>query len=204
MTMNDPAALFRPGPDIVCIGELSVPSGRLIACDPFRCKTASAFARTIPPGLYAVELRLTDAGDLGVRVAAARLVINSARPPRSMEPAELEDSPADRYVVDAGLGCFMDEEARDALVAAMDQHRERDPGGNYYTDVLAADFSAGAAATPGAGHAGLWAMHHVAPASLSIAVFSSGLGDGGYRSYWALAAPDDPAFLYTDFEIANS
>lgn len=106
--------------------RLVLPSGRLIAAEPtagFPAGEAGdwAFAETVPPGAYPVEL-LHRAGQL----VAARVVIRT-EPVVSWRPAQRRGVPS-IYPVDGGCGSFgspevfealTDDEARDDLIADL-------------------------------------------------------------------------------------
>jgi hypothetical protein len=39
---------------------------------------------------------------------------------------------------------------------------------------------------------------------LNVAMFDTGFGDGGYRSFWGLDAAGQPLVLMTDFEVLEN
>ncbi|SBT46686.1 DUF4241 domain-containing protein [Micromonospora auratinigra] len=100
------------------LGDLRLPSGRLIATDPAWLEhDLVPYAVTVPPGCYPVTLSLARIGDdpRHVRVAAARLTVTD-RPVHRWEMAlrpgqELLDLGHDEFFgfgVDAGMACFVD------------------------------------------------------------------------------------------------
>ena len=62
------------------VGEIDLPSGRIVACDPFTLdrEPKRAFATTVAPGRYGVVLSLATRGDEPFKVAAAMLRVSDA------------------------------------------------------------------------------------------------------------------------------
>ena len=195
------AAISVPAKELINMGSLQVPTGQLVACDPFMCAGSAPFTRRVPPGTYAVRLRRTDLQEAGWRIALAMLIIDPDEPAVSIEEAELEQGGADGYFVDSGLGALMDEAARAQLSAVLAAFFRAEPKGNYYDDVLAAEFKHSADDPGDPDDIGQWNMHSLPGTRLNVAMFASGMGDGAYRSYWALGKDGKPVALVTDFGI---
>ncbi|HZG42707.1 MAG TPA: DUF4241 domain-containing protein, partial [Longimicrobium sp.] len=97
------------------IGTFALPSGRLVACDPFVCDDGwgRPFAQPVPRGEFPVSLAVADFGDQR-RTAFARIAF-SAEPVVRWEMALLDGQDASAlapdeifgYGVDTGLGAFM-------------------------------------------------------------------------------------------------
>jgi hypothetical protein len=73
-------ALFRSGAQlgdsliaVRTIGQLHVPSGRIIACDPFVPMDRAPFTTAVPTGTHPVELSIARFPNDDERIAAARL-----------------------------------------------------------------------------------------------------------------------------------
>ncbi|MBZ9675338.1 DUF4241 domain-containing protein [Mesorhizobium sp. ES1-1] len=178
------------------IGELVLPTGEIIACDPLTTGTDwPALSRKVKPGHYPVSL-LEAQG----RVAGAVLRFRPGTPVRwelatlpGQDVSTLKGEEAFGYPVDAGLGSFMDKTAM-ALMSAEQDKLKADQ--NYYDDVLAAQF---------APNQDRFAMHHpVTGNPLNIAMFWSGWGDGIYPSFWGLDAAGEPLLLLTDFGVLEN
>ncbi len=106
-------------------GELLMPTGRLVACDPFACmeKTGNPCLK-VPPGRYRVMATLADVSGAGdgshMRVAYATLLLDEAAAEASRRivtplsdgsicPPEIaEDGRYFGFPVDAGTACFAD------------------------------------------------------------------------------------------------
>jgi Protein of unknown function (DUF4241) len=183
--------------DVVRVGELEVPTGRIVACDPLVFPEASPFTRTIARGRHPVEIAIARVSADDGRCAAARLLAR-ATPVTRWEPAMIEGeelAPGDLpgYGVDAGLGCFMDAACRHTFLAA-----QRSVKDNYYDDVLARELDRKRFTVD-------WTLH-VPDATKpdNVAIFSSGWGDGFYTTYVGLGESGEVVCLLTDFGIIES
>lgn len=184
------------------VGELAMPSGAIIACDPLVAPETRPLTRRVPVGRYPVLLSVAHVSGTDQRVAFAMLRV-SETPVARWEPAFLPGDDVSvlgedeffGYGVDAGVGCFMDAQAGEALVAAMER---LGPSQNYYTDALAAELQ------PNSRSTWTWCLHRpVAGEALNVAVFSSGWGDGVYGSTFGIDARGDVVCLVTDFQVVD-
>lgn len=175
------------------IGDLELPTGEIIVCDPLITGTEMpALSRKVKAGRYPVSL-LEAQG----RVAVAVLRFRPGTPVRwelatlpGQDVATLKGDEIFGYPVDAGLGSFMD---KTAMVLMSEQQSKLQADQNYYDDVLAAEF---------APNQDRFVMHRpVAGNPLNIAMFWSGWGDGFYPSFWGLDAAGEPLLLTTDFGV---
>lgn len=188
------AAAFDSG-EVVELGTFHF-ADRLVVCDPFHCRAAPALAANVPAGDARVRLRLADARGFGVRVGLARIDFQ--------DTVETDHGPAvdhtgsDAFVVGSGLCCFLDERARQAFATRLERFYSDNPGGNYYTDVLAPELAVNG--TPSRPE-GDWVIHRPGPGEPSVPIFASGMGDGAFRSFWGYAADGTPASLTTDFRL---
>ena len=178
------------------IGELELPTGEIIACDPLISDTEMpALSRRVKPGRYPVSL-LEAQG----RVAISVLRFKPGTPVRwelatvpGQDASTLKGDEIFGYPVDAGLGSFMDKTAMALMSGEQDKLKAEQ---NYYDDVLAAEF---------APNQDRFVMHHpVAGNPLNIAMFWSGWGDGFYPSFLGLDAAGEPLLLMTDFGVLEN
>ncbi|KAF1015553.1 MAG: hypothetical protein GAK31_01028 [Stenotrophomonas maltophilia] len=177
-------------------GVLPVSSGQLVVCDPLAQPDAPALADyTVPAGHHAVEL-IVHGGRPALAVlwlqpretlTAASLHWQMARW-STQDLTALDEDSFIGYPVDAGMGCFMDTDTQQALLALIAQHPQDDAG--EWSDTLI-------------GHEGLDDGLAYRPwgedAAHGLVVFTSGWGDGVYPSYWALDTAGAPVALVTDF-----
>jgi hypothetical protein len=177
----------------VRIGELAVPSGRIVACDPGFVSGEAPFVREAPTGRFPVELTLAKLlKNDDERVALAAVLFSDAPVHRWEIAATTRTNPAKPlncgFGVDSGMACYFDEQAAAAVVAFM----QSDEGDDRLTQELKRS----------RGYTREWALLEVdASTHANIAVFSSGIGDGAYESCWALDTHDRPVALVTHFGL---
>jgi hypothetical protein len=182
------------------LGAFEFPTGRIVVSDPYAADDAAPFERAVAPGKYELEIGRVDTERFGRRSAFARLRFAADGPATQWELAEAEDGD-DGFFVDAGLAAFMDEQARDDFLAAIERYDESHPDGNYHRDRLAPDMDQTSADPDRPDVPGWWAFHRPEGSELQVAVFSSGLGDGRYQTFWGLTDAGDPATLVIDFGV---
>lgn len=176
------------------IGKLAVPSGRIVACDPFVCDGIEAFSRRVPVGKFPVQLAVARLSHGEERVAFARILfadrpaarwVMALRPgqiPRELEPGHIYG-----YGVDTGTGAFMDAEAQAAYVAAT-----ADEAATERLVTALNDAPVGSRA---------WLLRPFGHAN--VVMFSSGFGDGFYASYFGLDGAGRVVALVTDFGVVE-
>jgi hypothetical protein len=179
------------------LGQFKLPSGRLVACDPFWCgpDLASPFLKEVPAGEFPVQLAIADFGD-DQRVAFARIQF-SREPVVRWEMALIPGDdvavlqPGDilGYGVDAGTGSFMDMQAWQVFNTRMENRAEG------FDDHLVGELEKNDVPTWS------WLMMDVGPGS--VALFSSGFGDGQYATYWGYDARGGMAVVLTDFYVVD-
>ncbi len=100
-------------------GEVFLPSGQLIACDPGQIMHENAwpaFTRTLTPGNYPVRISVAHFEAGGERVAQAAMLLDAAPPVRfelatrpGEDVARLEPGESFAHGVDSGTSCFVDQ-----------------------------------------------------------------------------------------------
>ncbi len=178
------------------LGDLSAPTGQIVACDPLTAIDPTPFALRVAPGRYAVSVSVATLADDDQRVACAMLRLHDAPVVRwelarlaGQEQVTLQEGEFFGYPVDAGVGCFMDAQT----AAALDARYDSDEG---YDEALIDAMEAHRADT--------WDHANVTLDEASdgnIIMFTSGWGDGVYASYWGYDASDTPVCLVTDFSV---
>jgi hypothetical protein len=175
----------------VNIGKLKVSSGRLIACDPMHMdEYGKPFTQLFPTGEFPVQLAIANAGD--VETIAFSRINFSDEPVARWEFALLEGQtqlPIGKekmhgYSVDASVGAFIDEAAKNALdlssVDNMDGALYKELDKHYRPNWRYAMYDFG---------------EH------NMAAFTSGYGDGYYATYIGFDAQGNPCRLLTDFGL---
>jgi hypothetical protein len=175
------------------IGTLDLPTGKIIACDPFASPESSPFSITFPKGNFPVELPLAKSGD-DERVAFARIKFSEETPVYwSMAVSEgedistLEEDEIFGYGVDSGTGGFLDSSF------AKEYSTYLCPGGNF--DKLSADMDKTHK------HTRSWIIW--GDDKKKVALFSSGWGDGLYASYIGYDSNNKICRLVTDFGMID-
>lgn len=178
-------------------GELLLTTGRVVACDPSEAAEAAPFGVAIEPGRYPVSLSVARFDDGDERVAGALLSFGAGAAVRwelallpGEDPADLGEGEVFGYGAESSYGCLLDEEAADlyADAAASDE-----------SDV---DERIGAALD--AAYVDTWSWANLVldeRTGLNLIVFSAGLGEGPYASYFGYDADGRPAALVTDFAL---
>ncbi|MEG4986373.1 DUF4241 domain-containing protein [Microcoleus sp. BR0-C5] len=207
--------------DVFQAGDLVLPSGRIIACDPgwLWCKDVDPFSRTVPPGRYPVLLSVVDSG----RTACAMVKFCSESPVRwemalrpSEDLAELRGNQFFGYGVDAGMGCFVDaqvierrsaEELQGLVDRAFEQKLQLDAWLAAQDLVTQLTYPSQQIIDPSGFNLTLDPDTDTFNLTLdpdtegNASAFSSGYGDGSYASYWGFTADDELACLVTDFGV---
>ncbi|WP_030486347.1 DUF4241 domain-containing protein [Micromonospora chokoriensis] len=178
-------------------GDVVLPTGQVVGCDPLVCPEAEPFTVTVPPGRYAarawVAVVLREDAEVDRRVAAFQLVI-SDEPTTRWELAVAGDQDvatlgADDYFgygVDAGTGTLADptalailegwdEERVEEVFIPADLHSSPVPG--LITAVL--DEASGA----------------------NVVTVTTGWGDGCYGTWIGRAADGRVTSFVTDFMV---
>lgn len=172
------------------IGYLELPSGDLVACDPFVNPDATPFRAQLPRGRFPVVLSIAETGS-DQRVAFAGLRFKPDAPitwemmlAGNQDASTLKADEIFGYPVDSGTGCFMDRSAARALDQTM---RENPDFFQTMIDEMEKTYR----------HTWSWLDMKFADANLIA--FSSGLGDGVYATYSGVDANGEICVLVTDF-----
>src|ERR1700736_6322987 len=93
------------------IGELILPTGKLVACDPFVMPEAEPFNLLVPRGTFPILLSVAELAT-DQRVAFATVRFRQTSPVRwemmatgANDPSKLEPGHIFGYAVDSGTGC---------------------------------------------------------------------------------------------------
>lgn len=192
-------------------GSLFLPTGRLVACDPFVCLEASNNPYVpVPPGRYPVVATMADVSGRGdgshMREAYASLILDGAAVEVKRRiitpcadgapPPEMIDGDQYRgFPVDTGTACLVDD---GAVAAAM-------PGGNWHDEL----FDNG---RPDSWFARMDDRDHIRAGIANIAlplagngenivIIHSGWGDGSYPVVGGYDASDRLVRVHIDFMV---
>lgn len=193
-------------------GSLALPTGRLVACDPFVClEPADNPAVTVPPGRYRVVVTMADVSGRGdgshMREAYATLILDDdaveatrriitpfadgSTPP----PEMTDDGQYLGFPVDSGTACLVDD---GAVATAM-------PGGNWHDalfDTGRPDSWFARMDDPGHIRAGLANIAlPLAANGENIVIVHSGWGDGSYPVVGGYDAAGRLVRVHIDFMV---
>ena len=192
------------------VGDVNLPTGKIIASDPFFASEQQPFARTVVPDKYPVYIYMAEIDKLHNRIAYAKIKFRPETPTKwilaltdDMTQEELDDLGEDEFYgfpVESGLAAFLDAETNEQFATKIETQQELSPDGNFYDDVLAAEFMAYSGKNNFSRDLGDWNDHQVNEDSdNNVIMFSSGWGDGYYPAYWGLNDEGDAIELVIDF-----
>jgi hypothetical protein len=195
--------------EVVEIGELAVPSGQIVVCDPLVVPDSPPLTKKVRPGKYPVTLYCARTKDAGDRFAAARLRFSEAKADKWVlalrdgeDIADLkEEGDFFGFPVDAGLGGFFDYQAGRAYIRFIDEFMKKNPEGNIYDDFFAAEFKKNAKEPDNPQDCGDWVNFTLPSGDLNITMFQSGYGDGVYPAYWGMTHEGEIVSLVIDFHV---
>ena len=192
------------------IGDLLLPSGQLVACDPFVTPEALPFNLGLPRGAFPVVLSVAEIST-DQRVAFATVCFSQASPVKwemmatgSDDPSQLQPGEMFGYGVDSGTGCFMDPLAGKALAQKMQAPhrslwqtvkglvRRRKKEKEFY-EILMAEMDKTYRHT--------WSWLNMSFGDANLVAFSSGDGDGLYATYAGFDSRGEVAVVVTDFMV---
>ena len=187
--------------EVIYIDKLHIPSGKVVACDPFLCGIAVPFGRKVSPGNYEVRLCKVDSPKWGTRIAIAEILFQPGKKIVLFEKAIKEFTDYNHYFVESGLGSFMDELTCKEFAQVMARYYCLNPKGNYYDDILADEFKKNSSDPNNPHDIGSWNLHSLPNSEMNVTMFASGLGDGHFESFWGLNKDDEVVSIVTDFGI---
>lgn len=192
------------------IGDVNLPTGRIIAGDALYTDGQPAFARTVEPDKYPVFIYVAKVDETHHRIAYAKIKLRPEKATKwilaiteDLTEEELNDLGEDEFYgfpVDSGIACFMDVETTPIYLAKIDTLLEKDEEADYYDEVLADEFSKYSGKNNFSRALGDWNDHHPDEASdNNVIMFSSGWGEGYYPAYWGLNEEGAAVELTIDF-----
>lgn len=176
------------------IGDLSIPTGQIVLCDPLAYPKVEPLFKTVSPGNYPVTLYIAKTGDWGDRIAIAVLSFNSQK-------ADKYELALDYFPVDAGVAGFMDYSVNQHYLSFEKDFYTKNPNGNIYDDLFKKEFVKNATRE---GSDGDWINFHFPDKpEYNLTMFTSGYGDGLYSAYWGITNKGDITNLVIDFEVIS-
>jgi len=174
------------------VGELLLPTGQLVACDPFVSPEMEPFSLPLPQGRFPVILSVADIAT-DQRVAYATLRFGQSSPIAwdmmtvgDQDTSTLKEDECFGYPVDAGTGCFMDRSAGRVL---NDRTKEQ----NAFFETMIAEMDKTYRHT--------WSWLDMSFGDANLIAFSSGYGDGMYATYVGFDTDGQVTVVVTDFSV---
>jgi hypothetical protein len=174
------------------VSELILPTGQLVACDPFMAPDIPPFKLSVPSGKFPVVLSIAHI-KTDQRVAFATLRLMQTAPVSwemltiaDQNLSTLEQGELFGYGVDSGTGCFMDLSTRRALAARMDEQQD-------FYETLTAEMDKTYKHT--------WSWLDTKLGEGNLVAFSSGYGDGVYATYAGRDSDGQVSVVVTDFGV---
>lgn len=197
---------------LVDLGHLALPSGRIIASDPFNSYQQRAFSKQLPVGTYPVTLAIAEIEEHHFRVGLAKVQFNNNVAVRwelavsdDILPEEVEELASNEFIgyeTESGLGIFVDEQVNEHYISVLNEFYNTRKEPNYYTEVLSDEFASFSGKHPHSTNLGDWNVHCPSTdPNLNVMMFSSGWGGGLYPSYWGLDNEGNVVELITDFLV---
>lgn len=195
--------------ELLEIGDLSVPSGRVVVCDPLVYPDMAPLSKRVEPGEYPVKIYVAKTQNSGDRFALAKLQFTNKKAEKwvmALRDGEDINELTDQddffgFPVDAGLGSFLDYQSAVAYLKFESEFMKANPGGNIYDDLLANEFKQNAQAPDDSSDPGDWINFKLPETNLNVAMFHSGFGDGTYPAYWGIDKKGEVASLVIDFLV---
>lgn len=190
---------------------MAIPTGQIIVCDPLAYSYNSLpFDRKVKPGKYPVTVCIAKTKDSGDRYAIVKLEFSKSKASKfqlaTTEGQDIKDLKEEDeffgFLVDAGLGCFMDLQTKQFYNEFDDNLMKENPDGNLYDDHLENEFKKNATDLNDPTDAGDWLNFYLPnKPELNVVMFHSGFGDGVYPSYWGINDNGEICSLIVDFNV---
>lgn len=177
------------------VGSLNAIDGKIITCDPFLFNNDIPFHTQFPIGQFPVELAIAKNDD-DERVALSRIKFSDSKPIKwvmavcdEKDLAKLEPGDIYGYGVDSGTGCFMDTSGGKEFYKYLTE--DPDNSMNLITE-MEKTYK----------HTRSWLLWK--RNNCTVAMFSTGWGDGYYVTYIGLDVDNNICRLVTDFELIEA
>lgn len=194
----------------ISLGNLNLPSGSIVACDPITTLGRSlAFNKLVPKGTYPVTAAVyVDESSSGTIALVKIEFLNKPISYWEMALTEYDDvslmtNPNDYFgfPVNANLACFCDEITQDSFenntaINPEDNSEEE----NFYEQLDQLLYE-----NPSTQNEDYHWMNYTIPGTeqQNLILFTSGKGEGNYPCYWGMTAENEVAALVVDFFVVQ-
>ena len=180
--------------DILNIGEVNLPTGKILACDPLvELGEAKTYIQKTPVGKFPVKICVVPSESYGDRYACVKVEFNKNKPAVyelavTGNEEEMDEAGEDEFYgfgVDAGMGCVADKKSQDEYSKYWKKLEEEEEADNPYDDIFEELLEESFKKFPKYQRdCGDWADFIIPDTDLNIPVFASGWGDGYYPCYF--------------------
>ena len=187
--------------DTLEIGDVSLPTGEILACDPLvELGEAKAYIQKTPVGKYPVRIAVVPSEDYGDRYACVKVEFSKNNPvvyelAVTGEEEKMDEAAEDEYYgfgVDAGMMSFCDVEVVKEYDNFLAKWHNEHPDGNHYDDYFASFFKESEEKLPAYQRSGGDFIECAIPKSgHRLVMIASGFGDGFYQCYYGYDEKDE-------------
>lgn len=195
--------------DTLEIGEVNLPTGEILACDPLvELGEAETYLQKTPVGKFPVKICVVLSENYGDRYACVKVEFNKNKPvvyelAVTGNEEEMDEAKEDEYYgfgVDAGMGCVVDKKTQDEYVKYWKKLEEEEGTDNPYDDIFEELLEESFKKSPKYQRdCGDWANFIIPDSDLNIPIFASGWGDGYYPCYFGYDEKGELCGFYIHF-----
>lgn len=191
--------------EIMEIGNVSLPSGKVIVRDPLVYLNADEkpYFVDVPKGDFPVMIAVVQSEEWGDRYAAVKVEFTKEKPVLYQEALigieNLEGINEGEYfgfAVDAGLGCITDPEVIPFVERFLSELNVNNVYDDYFAELFAQSYKENPKHQRELGDWINWKVPHT---DYHIPIFASGFGDGLYPVYFAYDSHGKISGLYIHF-----
>lgn len=194
--------------DTLDIGEVNLPTGEILACDPLvELGEVRTYLQKTPLGKFPVKIAVVLSEDYGDRYACVKVEFSKNKPivyelavTRTEEG--MDEAKEDEYYgfgVDAGMGCVADKKAQEEYSKywkKLEEEGADNPYDDIFEELLEESFKKFPKYQRDGGD---WANFIIPNSDLNIPVFASGWGDGVYPCYFGYDEKGELCGFYIHF-----
>ena len=194
--------------DTLEIGEVNLPTGEILACDPLvELGEAETYIQKTPVGKFPVKIAVALSEDYGDRYACVKVEFSKNKPvvyelAVTGNEKEMDEAKEDEYYgfgVDAGMGCVADKKAQEEYSKywkKLEEEGADNPYDDIFEELLEESFKKSPKYQRDSGD---WANFIIPDSDLNIPVFASGWGDGYYPCYFGYDEKGELCGFYIHF-----
>lgn len=195
--------------DILDIGEVNLPTGEILACDPLvDLEDAKTFIQRVSIGKYPVKISVVPSKEYGDRYACVKVEFSKNKPvvyelavtgvEENMDEAKEDEFYG--FGVDAGMGCVVDKKAQEEYIKYWGKLVEEEEADNPFDDIFDDLLVESAKKYPKYQREyGDWANWIIPNTDVNIPIFASGWGDGVYPCYFGYDKDGELCGFYIHF-----